>query len=139
MEHQFEQLPMNLVKTIQTTNLETTQQKIDIIFDTVGKMSFGKRKELLKEKGVFLTPVLSSSALLNMIFVSPFISKKLKFAATGMRKHDLRMRDLIIVRDMLEAGSLDTVIDRVYKLEQIQEAHRYVEGGHKRGNVVVSF
>ena len=93
----------------------------------------------MKDKGVFLTPVLSFSALLNMLFVSPFTSKKLKFAATGIRKHDLRMRDLIILRDMLATGSLTPIIDRVYKLEQIQDAHAYVDGGHKRGNVIISF
>ena len=120
-------------------DLENTQEKFDIIFDTVGKMSFRKRKYLLKEKGIFLTPVLSLSALMNMMFVSPFSSKKLKFAATGMRKEDLRMRDLIRLRDMLKSGILTTVIDRVYKLDQIQEAHKYVDQGHKRGNVVVSF
>lgn len=122
-----------------TSDLETTEQKFDIIFDTVGKMSFGKGKGLLTNKGVFLTPVLSFSTLLNMLFVSPFASRKLKFAATGMRKNDLQMRDLDVLRDLLESGKITPIIDRVYKLEQIQEAHAYVDRGHKRGNVVVSF
>jgi NADPH:quinone reductase-like Zn-dependent oxidoreductase len=122
-----------------STDLETTQEKFDIIFDTVGKMSFRKGKKLLTSKGVFMTPLLSFSALLNMMFVSPFASKKLKFAATGMRKHDLRMRDLITLRDLLQSGKITSVIDRVYTLNQIQEAHSYVDKGHKRGNVVVNF
>jgi NADPH:quinone reductase-like Zn-dependent oxidoreductase len=122
-----------------TSDLETTTQKFDIIFDTVGKMPFRKGKKLLTEKGIFLTPVLGFGTLLTMLFISPFTRKKLKFAATGMRKHDLRMRDLIIIRDMLASDSLITTIDRVYKLEQIQEAHTYVDQGHKRGNVVISF
>ncbi len=119
-------------------DLETTQEKFDVIFDTVGKIPFLKGKKLLTSEGVFITPVLSFSALMNMMFVSPFASKKLKFAATGMRKHDLRMRDLVTVRDMLEAGNLTTIIDRVYSIDQIQEAHKYVDSGHKRGNVVLS-
>lgn len=122
-----------------TNELENTTQKFDIIFDTVGKMSFKKNKKLLVTKGVFLTPVLSFDTLFTMLFISPFSEKKLKFAATGMRKHNLQMRDLKIIRDMLQTGELKTIIDRVYKLEQIQEAHTYVDKGHKRGNVVVSF
>ena len=122
-----------------TKDLETTQEKFDIIFDTVGKMSYRKSKKLMKDKGVFLTPVLKFGTLLTMVFVSPFTSKKLKFAATGMRKHGPRMRDLMILRDMLTAGNLTPIIDRVYKLEQIQEAHSYVDQGHKRGNVIISF
>jgi NADPH:quinone reductase-like Zn-dependent oxidoreductase len=122
-----------------SNDLEKHIAEFDLVFDTVGKMSFKLGKKLLKEKGAFLTPVLNSSTLGNLLFVSPFTSKKLKFAATGIRKEELRMRDLIVVRDLLESGNLNTIIDRVYKLEQIQEAHSYVDQGHKRGNVVVSF
>lgn len=122
-----------------TDDLEKTQEKFDIIFDTVGKLTYRKGKKLLTAKGVYLTPVMSFPALLNMMFVSPFASKKLKFAATGMRKHDLRMRDLVTVQGLLQSGKITSVIDRVYKLDQIQEAHSYVDKGHKRGNVVISF
>jgi NADPH:quinone reductase-like Zn-dependent oxidoreductase len=122
-----------------STDLEKTQEKFDIIFDTVGKISFRKGKKLLTSKGVFMTPVLSFSALLNMMLVSPFASRKLMFSATGMRKHNLRMRDLIALRDLLQSGEIKSVIDRVYTLSQIQEAHSYVDKGHKRGNVVVNF
>ncbi len=73
-----------------------------------------------------------------MMFVSPFTKKKLKFAATGMRKKEQRMRDLILVRDMLASKKLITIIDRVYSIDQIQEAHSYVDSGRKRGNVIVA-
>ncbi len=122
-----------------TNDLNKTTQKFDIIFDTVGKMSFKKGKKLLTDKGIFMTPVLSLGVLLTMFFVTPFTRKKLKFSATGMRKHDLQFRDLKIIRDMLQSGNLTSTIDRVYKLEEIQEAHAYVDQGHKRGNVVVRF
>ncbi len=117
--------------------LENSGEKFDIIFDTVGKLSYSKSKKHMKDKGVFLTPVLEFGTLLTMLFVSPFSKKKLKFAATGLRKQHLRMRDLKIIQDMLATNKLKTVIDKVYSLEQIQEAHRYVDAGHKKGNVIV--
>ncbi|MFT5725140.1 MAG: NADPH:quinone reductase-like Zn-dependent oxidoreductase [Bacteroidia bacterium] len=118
--------------------LQNSSETFDVIFDTVGKLSYFKSKKHLSANGVFLTPVLSLSALSNMLFVSPFTKKKLKFAATGIRKKEQRMRDLIQVRDMLASKKLTTIIDRVYPLDQIQEAHRYVDTGRKRGNVIVS-
>jgi NADPH:quinone reductase-like Zn-dependent oxidoreductase len=115
-------------------NMET----FDVIFDTVGKLSYRKTKKNLKSNGVFLTPVLSLSVLFNMIFTSLFSKKKLKFDATGIRKKEQRMRDLVQIQEMLAAGTLTTVIDRVYPLEQIQEAHEYIDTGRKRGNVILS-
>lgn len=111
--------------------------QFDVIFDTVGKMSFRKAKNHLAERGVFLTPVLEVPALVTMMFVNPFSKKKLKFAATGLRKQDQRMRDLKKIKDMLATNKLKTVIDKVYSLEQIQDAHKYVDAGHKKGNVIV--
>jgi len=122
-----------------TDELVKSKEKFDVIFDTVGKMDFRKGKKLLKDRGIFLTPVLGCATLFYMLFVSPFSNKKLKFAATGMRKHDLRMRDLILIRNMLKSQEITTVIDRIYKLDQIQEAHTYVDKGHKRGNVIIRF
>jgi NADPH:quinone reductase-like Zn-dependent oxidoreductase len=118
--------------------LQNSDETFDVIFDTVGKLSYTKTKKNLKERGVFLTPVLTFSALLNMMFVSPFTKKKLKFAATGVRKQEQRMRDLIQIRDMLASKKLTTIIDRVYTIDQIQEAHTYVDTGRKRGNVILS-
>jgi NADPH:quinone reductase-like Zn-dependent oxidoreductase len=118
--------------------LENSTEKFDVIFDTVGKLSYSKTKKNLSENGVFLTPVLSFSALLTMLFVSPFTKKKLKFAATGIRKKELRMRDLIDIRDMLASKKLTTIIDRIYSLDQIKEAHTYVDSGRKRGNVIIN-
>lgn len=117
--------------------LEKSGQQFDIIFDTVGKMSFTKSKKHLTSNGVFLTPVLKMSILLTILFNNPFSRKKLKFAATGLRKQELRMRDFIKIRDFLANKKLKTVIDRVYSLEQMVEAHEYVDSGRKRGNVIV--
>ncbi|MCL4109468.1 UNVERIFIED_CONTAM: hypothetical protein GTU68_037733 [Idotea baltica] len=120
-------------------NVWELPQKYDIIFDTVGKLSFRKCKAILVKKGVFLTPVLTMGILLQMMSSSLFGSKKLKFSATGLRKKALQMRDLIKVQEFLAKGVLKTVIDRKFHLEDIQLAHDYVDMGHKRGNVVISF
>ncbi|MFK7757215.1 MAG: NAD(P)-dependent alcohol dehydrogenase [Flavobacteriales bacterium] len=119
--------------------LKRCNETFDVIFDTVGKLSYSKTKKNLNTNGRFLTPVLSFSTFLNMLFVSPFTKKKLKFAATGIRKHEQRMTDLTAVRDMMASKKLIAFIDRVYPFEQIQEAHAYVDTGRKRGNVVVKF
>jgi NADPH:quinone reductase-like Zn-dependent oxidoreductase len=117
--------------------LENSTEQFDIIFDTVGKLAFSKSKKHLKEKGVFLTPVLKMSILLSMMFLNPISRKKLKFSATGLRKLNLRLRDMIKIKDLIANNKLKTVIDKVYSLEQIQEAHSYVDAGHKKGNVII--
>jgi NADPH:quinone reductase-like Zn-dependent oxidoreductase len=132
-------LGVNNVLDYTKGELQNSNETFDVIFDTVGKLSYSKAKRNLNSVGVYLTPVLSFSALISMLFVSPFTKKKLKFAATGIRKREKCMRDLIQIRDMLESGKLTTIIDRVYPFEQIQEAHAYVDTGRKRGNVVVRF
>lgn len=132
---------LGAVKVLDYTKeeLQKSNETFDVIFDTVGKLSYSKAKRNLNSHGTYLTPVLSFSAILNLLFVSPFTKKKLKFEATGMRKQEQRMNDLIQVRDMLASEKLTTVIDRVYPLAQIQEAHAYVDTGRKRGNVILTF
>ena len=87
-------------------------QNYDIIFDAVGKGSPKSVKRVLAENGSYVS-VRSST-------------KKEK------------TEDLLFLRDLMEAGELKAVIDRRYALEQVPEAHRYVEKGHKRGNVVIT-
>lgn len=105
----------------------------DVIFDVVGKSSFARCKESLKEDGRYLT-------------ANPGWSQMMR-GQRAMKKHGKRLisgtasrstEDLIILKELIEAGRLRTVIDRRYPLEQTADAHRYVETGQKAGNVVIT-
>ena len=111
----------------------------DIIFDTVGKSSFARSKGALKRGGVYLSPILNLPLLFRMLWTSKVGSKKARFAAAGLRSQREKIEDLGTVVKLLEAGALKPVIDRCYPLEKIVEAHRYVDGGHKKGNVAITF
>jgi NADPH:quinone reductase-like Zn-dependent oxidoreductase len=105
----------------------------DIIFDAVGKKSFSQCKGSLKRGGVYLLSVPTLVFLLQMLWTSMIGSRK---AILGNPKS--RIEDLIFLKELIEAGKIKPVIDRCYPLEQIVEAHRYVEKGHKKGNVVIT-
>ncbi len=111
--------------------------KYDLVFDTVGKSSYAKSKNILTESGQYVSPILKFSLLLQMLWTKVFAKKKAKFAATGLRS-ETELRDLFAqLVPMFKEGRLKTVIDRQYPLEKISEAHRYIASGHKKGNVVV--
>lgn len=88
-------------------------QTYDVIFDAVGKLAPATGKRALKPTGVYLNVLVDSG-------------------------RGERLEELLFVKELLEAGKLRPVIDRCYPMEQIVEAHRYVEAGHKKGNVVIS-
>jgi NADPH:quinone reductase-like Zn-dependent oxidoreductase len=127
-------------KVIDYTKEDITKngQTYDIIFDVVGKSSFSRCKGSLTRKGVYLSTVLRLPILLQMIWTSKIGSKKALFSATGLRPVPERLIFLKELIALIEADKLRTVIDKRYPLEQIAEAHKYVEKGHKRGNVVIT-
>jgi NADPH:quinone reductase-like Zn-dependent oxidoreductase len=110
----------------------------DIIFDTVGKISFSECKESLKDEGIFLTTVPTPVIMLQALLTAKSGGKKVKFMAAGLRPAKEKIKDLIFLTDLIEMGKIKPVIDRSYPLEQIAEAHRYVATGHKKGNVTIS-
>lgn len=113
-------------------------KKYDIVFDTVGKTSFGACKNILKEDGRFLSTVLNLTILGQMLRTSLVGKKKAVFSATGLIKPEEKIKDLIFLKDLIDAGNFTSVIDKKYKLEEIAEAHKYVEAGHKKGNVILN-
>lgn len=110
----------------------------DLIFDTVGKRSFAACKRSLTPEGIFLSTVPALTAILQALAPRKSGGKKAKFAATGLRATREKIKDLVFLTGLIEAGTLRAVIDRCYPLEQMAEAHRYVETGHKKGNVVIT-
>lgn len=103
-------------KVIDYTKEDYTQsgESYDVIYDAVGKIDYSKRRNALSKQGHYL----------NVL------------APKGNIK--LKVEDLYTLKELCERGKLKTVIDRQYPIEEIVEAHRYVDGGHKKGNVVIT-
>ncbi|XOV93625.1 MAG: NAD(P)-dependent alcohol dehydrogenase [Bacteroidota bacterium] len=109
----------------------------DIIFDTVGKQSFKKCKPVLSVEGIYISPVLNVGLLMDMLFTSIFGKKKAMFAATGMLKTEEKLENIGFISSLINQEKLKVIIDRTFRLEDTADAHRYVDQGHKKGNVVV--
>ena len=110
----------------------------DIIFDALGACSFFRCKSSLKQRGCYLSTVLTLAILFQMLWTSKIGSKRAMIAFTGLRPAGEKTKDLLFLKGLANAGKLKAVIDRFYPLEQAAEAHRYVDKGHKKGNVVLT-
>jgi NADPH:quinone reductase-like Zn-dependent oxidoreductase len=109
----------------------------DIIFDTVGKRTFSECKGSLTDEGIYLATVPTPVMMLQALWPAKR-GKRAKFVAAGLRPAREKIKDLVFLTELIEAGKIKAVIDRCYPLEQTAEAHRYVEKGHKKGNVVIT-
>lgn len=108
-----------------------------VIFDTVGKSSFSASRAALKRGGIYLTTVPSLAIVAHMLRGNRADATRARMATTGLRATADKARDIALLRDMIEAGSVRGVIDRRFPLEEIAAAHRYVDLGSKAGDVII--
>ncbi len=116
----------------------TIDEHFDIIFDVAGKSSFTRCKKILKPNGIYLTTVPTPATMIQMLWTSKFGKKRVKFIAAGLRGPRKKAKDLAILKRIIEDQKFKPVIDRKYSLNEIVEAHKYVENEKKRGSVVIS-
>jgi NADPH:quinone reductase-like Zn-dependent oxidoreductase len=123
-------------KVIDYTKEDFTKsgQTYDIIFDTIGTSPFSGCIKSLNEKGVYLRAVhMTLSPVFRGLLTSMLSSKKVIGGLALERKENI-----VFLKNLIESGKFKPVIDRIYPFEQIAEAHRHVDAGHKKGNVVVT-
>lgn len=108
------------------------QETYDIIFDILGKGSFSRYKKSLKETGIYLLSSFKTGKLLQMLWTSIKGGKRVVCALATPKTEDL-----MFVKKLIEEGKIKSVIDKCFPLEQTAEAHKYIESGNKRGNVVI--
>jgi NADPH:quinone reductase-like Zn-dependent oxidoreductase len=122
-------------QVIDYTQEDFTQsgQTYDVIFDVVGKASFSGCIRSLNENGVYLQAVVALSRIVRGRWTSWRSNKKV---IGGLASY--RTEELIFLKELIETGKIKTIIDRRYPLEQMVEAHRYVETGDKTGHVIIT-
>jgi NADPH:quinone reductase-like Zn-dependent oxidoreductase len=119
----------------QRADFTRIDQRYDAVLDAVGKSSFGRCRALLRPGGIYISSDLGRLAQNPLLaLVTPiFRSKRVMFPLPRFGREDLAL-----FRELLATGRFRGVIDRRYPLEDIVEAYRYVERGHKTGNVVIT-
>lgn len=125
-------------EVIDYTQVDFTKsdEKYDVIYDTLGILSFRKCKAVMGEHSQFITPVLKPSYLWQMM-TTKSKNQTVKFGATGMLADKQLRKMLQTLAELFKDGKVKVVIDRQYPLAKLAEAHEYVAGGHKKGNVVI--
>jgi len=107
----------------------TTSGPYDLIYHTVGKISFSRSVKSLRKRGVYVSALLLAPSLRRLRAGG-------RKVIGGIAK--VKAEDMTFLKELVEAGKLRPVIDQRFPLEQIAEAHRHVERGHKKGNVVIT-
>jgi NADPH:quinone reductase-like Zn-dependent oxidoreductase len=121
--------------TIDYTKEDFTQsdKNYDIIFDVIGKSSFPGSMRSLSKNGTYLIANARPLRMIRGVLASMKSDKKVIFGGANQT-----IEDLMFLKELVEAKKIKPVIDKCYPLEQIVEAHKYVEKGNKKGNVVIT-
>ena len=122
-------------KVIDYTKEDFTKNGVtyDVIFDAVKTISVSRSLKTLQKNGIMILSAAGPSEMLQGIWVSMISQKKV---LTGVISHSAT--DLLFLKGLVESNQYKPVIDRTYALEQIAEAHAYVDQGHKKGNVAIA-
>lgn len=121
-------------KVIDYTKEDFTQNDeiYDLIFDAVNTTSVARTLKSLTKNGIMILSAAGMSEMLQGLWFSMTSNRKVM---TGVINH--KAADIVFLKELIEAGKFKPIIDRTYPLEQIAEAHTYVEKGHKKGNVAI--
>ena len=115
------------------------RDRYDVIFDAVGKRSFRECRPALTPDGIYLSTVPALSVLLRARHArSTETGRRAGIMFTGLHALAEKSADLALIGELAESGAIKPVIDRVVPFDEIVEAYRRVDGGHKAGNVVVA-
>ena len=109
------------------------RERYDVVFDTLGKSPLGKTLRSVKKGGLVLLANAGMVTMISSVFRSASGKKKI---LSGVIKET--SEDMDYFKQLIEEGKLRAVIDRIYTLRQVAEAHSYVDGGHKKGNVIIA-
>ncbi len=106
----------------------------DVIFDTTGKSQFSPSVKALKEEGYYLLANAGFSQIMSSLWTGLTTSKTLVPGGIATETTE----DLIYLEELIQTGKIRSIIDSTYPLEEMAQAHEYVDQGHKKGNVVIS-
>lgn len=130
-------LGADCVLDYRTTDPLSARGRYDVVFDTLGVATFDAARSAMTPAGQYVCPVLSFNLLCDMIRTRIRSAQSAKFAAAGMASPELHRQELAEILDLMAKNQFSPVMDGTYPLADLIEAHRYVETGRKRGNVVV--
>jgi 2-desacetyl-2-hydroxyethyl bacteriochlorophyllide A dehydrogenase len=108
-------------------------ERYDLIIDVVGRRSVPRRLKLLKPDGYYFLAYAGLFHVFLGLWTSLTSNKKFKIESANQNKEDLEL-----LGKLVKEGKIKPIIDKRYPLEQISDAHRYLESGHKKGNIVIS-
>lgn len=113
-------------------------KQYDVVYDTIGKSSFSETENILTKDGLYMSPVLSGKLMLQMMMNKFRGGKNAKFDASGLKPVAEIKKMMQDLHAIMGNETYNSVIERRYTMNEIADAHRYIDSGRKRGNIVLS-